>query len=202
MTSTTFLLVRHAAHDWLGRGFAGRLPGVDLNEEGRQQAKDLVQRLQGAPIDAIYCSPQPRTQQTAQPLATARQLPCAIEAAFDEIDFGDWMGRTFEEMRSLGAAWEQWVHHRSSAHPPGGEPFAGVSRRALAGLHRLRAAHPGQQVMVVSHGDVIKAVVATCLRASLDSLDSFEVAPASVTSLTLGPDWCKLHLLNGRSSLG
>ncbi|HEY0824137.1 MAG TPA: histidine phosphatase family protein, partial [Ramlibacter sp.] len=78
---TTLLLARHAAHDWLGRGFAGRLPDVSLNDEGRQQARELVQRLGGVPLDAIYCSPQPRTHQTAQPLAEARGLPIQTDAA-------------------------------------------------------------------------------------------------------------------------
>lgn len=54
---TTFVLVRHAAHDWLGRGVAGRMPGVLLNAQGRQQAERLVQRLDGRRIESIHCSP-------------------------------------------------------------------------------------------------------------------------------------------------
>jgi probable phosphoglycerate mutase len=197
--TATFLLVRHAAHDWLGRGIAGRLPGVGLNAEGQQQAQQLVQRLQGVPIDAIYCSPQPRTQQTIQPLASARQLPFHVHSAFDEIDMGEWQGRSFEELRALGAPWQHWCERRGSAQAPGGEPFAGVPRRAMAGLHQLRAEHPGRQVLVVSHGDLIKAIVATCLGLSLDNLERFDIAPASVTVLALGEDWSQLKLLNAQA---
>jgi probable phosphoglycerate mutase len=200
--NTTFLLVRHAAHDWLGRGLAGRLPNVHLNDQGRRDAQSLVQRLEGVPVDAIYCSPQPRTQQTAQPLAAARRLPLHVHAAFDEVDFGDWMGRSFDELRLDANAWTQWVERRGSAQPPGGEPFAQVPRRALAGLHRLRAEHPGGQVVVVSHADVIKAMVASCLGMSLDHLERFEIAPASVTVLALGADWSQLKLLNGQTVRG
>jgi probable phosphoglycerate mutase len=198
---TTFLLVRHAAHDWLGRGLAGRLPGVDLNAEGRQQAQALVTRLQGVPVDAIYCSPQPRTRQTAQPLATARELPIHVHAAFDEIDFGEWMGCSFEELDGYGQAWRHWVERRGSAQPPGGEAFVQVPQRAMAGLHRLRAEHSGRHVAVFSHGDVIKAVVASCLGLSLDHLERLEIAPASVTMLALGPDWSQLRLLNAQAAL-
>jgi broad specificity phosphatase PhoE len=65
---TTLLLVRHAAHDWLGRGIPGRLPGVGLNEEGRSQAQALARHLADAEIDAIYSSPQQRALETVAPL--------------------------------------------------------------------------------------------------------------------------------------
>jgi probable phosphoglycerate mutase len=197
---TTFLLVRHAAHDWLGRGFPGRLPDVVLNEEGRRQAEELAVRLAGERIDAIYCSPQPRTRQTAQPLAARRGLPLGIEAAFDEVDLGEWTGRTFAEVRDQ-PAWRHWLERRGSAQPPGGEPFAQVAQRAMAGLQRLRREHPGGHVLVVSHGDVLKAIIASGLGLSLDLLERFDLAPASVSIVAMGEDWVQLRLLNAVGAL-
>jgi probable phosphoglycerate mutase len=199
--TTTFLLVRHAAHDWLGRGLAGRLPGVGLNAAGRAQARELVQRLAPQPLQALYSSPQQRTRETAQPLAEARGLQVAIEPAFDEIDFGDWTGRGFDELRALGEPWQQWCERRGSARPPGGEAFADVPRRALAGLRRLRQAHPAGPVAVVSHGDVIKATLAAILGLSLDHLERFEIAPAAVSVVALGADWAQVQLVNGLGPL-
>ena len=197
---TTFLLVRHADHDWVGRGFAGRMPDVSINGKGREQAQQLVQRLQGQPLDAIYCSPQPRTQQTARPLAEARGLEIRIEDAFDEVDLGDWQGCTFEEVRDQ-PAWRHWLERRGSAQPPGGEPFADVPRRATAGLRTLLARHPDRYVMVVSHGDVLKAMIAATLGLSLDGLERFDIAPASVSVLAMGEGWAQLRLLNAQGSL-
>jgi broad specificity phosphatase PhoE len=197
---TTFLLVRHGAHDWLGRGIAGRLADVSLNAAGRQQAEGLVQRLAGVRIDALYCSPQPRTRETAEPLAAARGLEMHVDAAFDEIDFGDWTGRTFDELRAAGEAWTQWCERRGSARPPGGEPLADVARRAAHGLHALQDRHPDQHLLVVSHGDVIKALVASNLGMSLDYLERFDVAPASVSAIEMGEGWSRLNLLNGTGS--
>jgi broad specificity phosphatase PhoE len=194
---TTFLLVRHAAHDWLGRGIAGRLPGVGLNGEGREQAQALVWRLAAVPMQAIYSSPQQRTRETAQPLAAHLGLEVGIDAAFDEIDFGDWTGRTFAELQAQPQAWQHWVDRRGSAQPPGGEPFAKVPQRALAGLERLRQAHPEGQVLVVSHGDVIKAALANCLGMSLDGLERFEIAPASISIVAMGEGWRQVRLVNG-----
>ena len=198
---TTFVLARHAAHDWLGRGFAGRMPGVGLNEKGKQQARELVQRLEDVPLAAIYCSPQQRTQETATPLAEARGLSIRVEPAFDEIDFGDWTGRTFDEVKARGDGWDHWLAHRGSAQLPGGERFADVPLRAMAGLRRLVRAHPDQHVLVVSHGDALKAIVATCLGISLDHLERFDIAPASITVMAMGEGWQQVQLLNAQGPL-
>jgi broad specificity phosphatase PhoE len=192
---TTFHVARHAAHDWLGRGFAGRQPDVSLNAQGRTEAEALVRRLEGIPLEAIYCSPQPRTQQTAQPLASRRGLALRIEAAFDEVDLGEWQGRTFDEVREQ-AAWKHWLAHRGSAQPPGGERFADVATRAAAGLRRLVQAHPDGNVLVVSHGDVIKAMVADVLGLSLDQVENFDIAPCGISVVAMGADWAQLRLLN------
>ena len=198
---TTFLVFRHALHDWVGRGIAGRQPDVSLNAEGLRQAGELVRRLEGTAIDAIYCSPQPRTQQTAQPLAAARGLPIGIHAGIDEVDMGEWVGKSFRELEALGEPWRHWCERRGSAHPPGGEPFAEVPRRAIAALRELHGRHPQQSVLLVSHGDVIKAMVATCLGMSLDDLERFDVAPLSATKIVMRGEWSRVELLNALGAL-
>jgi probable phosphoglycerate mutase len=200
--STTFLLARHALHDWVGRGIAGRQPDVSLNAEGFRQAQELVPRLDGVALDAICCSPQPRTQQTARPLAQARQLAIQVHPGLDEVDLGDWQGMTFQQLEALGEPWRHWCERRGSAHPPGGEPFTEVPRRAMAALHALRARYPDHTVLVVSHGDVIKSVVATCLNMSLDDLERLDIAPASVSVLAMGEGWMQLKLLNATGRVG
>ena len=192
---TTLYIARHAAHDWLGRGFAGRLPEVSLNAQGRGEAQALVARLGSVRLDAIYCSPQPRTQQTAQPLAAARNLTLRIDAAFDEVDLGEWQGRTFDEVRGQ-EAWTHWLAHRGSARPPGGEPFGDVARRAGAGLRRLVDAHADGHVLVVSHGDVIKAMIANVLGLALDHVENFDIAPCSISVIAMGSDWAQVRLVN------
>lgn len=198
---TTFLLLRHAAHDWVGRGIAGRLPGVGLNAEGRRQAQALVQRLAPLALDAIASSPQQRTLETAQPLAQARGLQVEVDAAFDEVDFGAWTGFSFDQLRGQGEPWRHWCERRGSARAPDGEAFVQVPQRAMAGLERLRARFPEGQVAVFSHGDVLKAMVATCLGMSLDDLERFEIAPASVSIVALGEHWQQVKLVNGQGPL-
>jgi broad specificity phosphatase PhoE len=192
---TRLLLVRHAAHDWLGRGLAGRLPGVGLNAQGHAQAGELAGRLQTR-IDAIYSSPQQRALETAAPIAARVGLAVQIANEFDEIDFGQWTGRSFAALAAQGAPWQEWVERRSGAVPPGGEPFAGVAERAFAGAERLARRHPGQFVLVLSHSDVIKALLASCLGLSLDHLERFDIAPASLSVIALeGAAW-RVKLVN------
>jgi broad specificity phosphatase PhoE len=193
---TTFLLIRHAAHDLLDRAIAGRASGVALNAQGREQAQQLVSRLQPRRIDAIYCSPRQRAQETAAPLAAQRGLPVQACEDVDEIDFGDWTGCTFEQLRLDQPHWRVWVERRSIACPPGGEPFAQVAQRASAGLERLMHAHPQQQVAIVSHGDVIKALLASALGISLDHLERLEIAPASLSILAAEGNWRQVRLVN------
>ncbi|WP_427912828.1 histidine phosphatase family protein [Ramlibacter sp. MMS24-I3-19] len=192
---TRFLLVRHASHDWLGRGIAGRLGDVSLNAQGWLQAEALVGRLEGREIHAMYSSPQPRTMQTAAPLAGRRKLKVQVAPAFDEIDFGQWTGREFATLDG-DPAWKHWNEHRGSARAPGGEAFADVQQRAVHAVEQLRTRHPDRTVLVVSHADVIKAILATALGMSLDLLERFEIAPASVSVLDAGEGWVQVKLVN------
>jgi broad specificity phosphatase PhoE len=194
---TTLLLVRHAAHQWLGRGIPGRMPGVSLNERGRSQAQELARRLALTRIDALYCSPQQRARETIAPLAARLGRTVAIANEFDEIDFGEWTGKTFAQLEGWEApGWRHWIDQRSHAAPPGGERFGEVARRAVAGVRRLARQHPGRTVLVVSHGDVIKAAVASGLGLSLDRLENFEVAPASLCVLAIEGHGSKVKAIN------
>lgn len=193
---TTVLFVRHGSHDWLARGIAGRLPGVSLNAQGWLQAEALVRRLDGREIAAIFSSPQPRARETVAPLAGRRHLPIGLLDAFDEIDFGEWTGCDFEALQRDGTRWQQWCERRSQARPPGGETIRQVQRRAMGGLDHLRGRHPTGTVLVASHGDVIKAVIAGVLGVSLDDLERFEIAPASISIVEAEEGWQRVKLVN------
>jgi broad specificity phosphatase PhoE len=196
VVATTFLLVRHAAHDWLGRGIPGRLPCVALNRAGREEAQALAASLADARIDVLYSSPQQRAQETVAPLAARLRRPVAVAPEFDEIDFGEWTGRTMAQLEADTDRWRVWVEQRSVAAPPGGEPFARVQQRARAGLERLARRHAGKIVLVMSHGDVIKALLASCLGLSLDHMERFEIAPASLSVLAAIGEGYRVTLVN------
>ncbi len=193
--TTTVLMVRHASHDRLGRILCGRMPGVELSEQGRAQARSVGERLAGQRLAAVYCSPLERTRQTAQAIAEVQGLQAQADDDLIEIDFGRWSGSSFE---SLGddPAWRAWNERRGCARAPGGETMKACQARVVLFLDRMRRRHPQETVAAVSHGDVIKAAAVYVLGLSLDHLDRLEVSPASVSRLVVG-DWgAKVHSLN------
>ncbi len=176
--ATTVHLVRHASTGALGRVLAGRAPGWPLNDQGKQQARLLGDALAGAPLRAVIASPLPRAQETAAAIAQRHKLAVAIEEGFNEIDFGEWTGQAFGVLND-DPRWLAWNRHRGLASVPGGESMARAQARALASLGALREAWPNAEVAVVSHADVIKAMVLGLLGAPLDLMHRMVIHPAS-----------------------
>jgi broad specificity phosphatase PhoE len=175
---TVFHLVRHADHGLLGKVLTGRMPGVKLSEHGQAQAQALAQSFSTRPITAVVSSPLERAQQTAAPIAAILGLNIKTEAALNEIDFGAWTGMAFDALHDL-PAWHIWNQFRGTAATPGGETMLQALARAFATLTLLRVAHPNDEVVLVSHQDVLKAIVAHSLGMPLDLMHRIELAPAS-----------------------
>jgi len=175
---TVFHLVRHAEHGLLGRVLAGRMPGVSLSGRGQEQAQALAKFFSAHTIAAVISSPLDRAQQTAAPIAGALGLAVTTDAALNEIDFGAWTGMTFAALHDR-AEWTAWNNFRGTAATPGGETMLQALSRALATLVCLRCAHPDGEVVLVSHQDVLRAILAHCLGMPLDLLHRIELAPAS-----------------------
>ena len=187
---TVFHLVRHAEHDLLGRVLTGRMPGVSLNERGREQAAVLARRFSGCAIAAVVSSPLERAQETAGPIAAALGLEVATDAGLDEIDFGEWTGVAFEALQGV-PGWRAWNQFRGTAATPGGEMMLDALARARRVLAQVRQVHADGEVVLVSHQDVLKALLAHSLGMPLDLLDRIELMPAS---------WSVLHVFDDGSS--
>jgi broad specificity phosphatase PhoE len=194
--TTTFLLIRHAAHDNVGDYLAGRMAGVCLGETGRAQASRLASQMAARPLAAICCSPRERTLETAKPIAIAcNREKITIRQELDEIDFGAWSGKTFEEL-SQDADWLTWNSQRQQARTPGGETMLDVQQRVVSLMQQLRKRYQNQSVALVSHADVIKAAVCKVLGLPLGDCFRFDIDPASITTVVSG-DWgSKLIRLN------
>ena len=193
----TLLLVRHARHGDYGRRLTGRAAGVQLTAEGRRQAEALGRRLAAEGLSEVQTSPRERAVETAEAIARASGLRLLVVDALDEIDFGDWTGADFAGLDGQ-PAWDAWNTARATARAPGGESMAAAASRIAAHVDALAATRPGERIALVSHCDMIRGLVATCLGLSLDNILRFEVAPASVTRLAAGPWGRSLVSLNER----
>ncbi len=200
MTPCTVLLIRHGLCDPVGQAIAGRAPGVHLNDSGRRQARALDAALALVPLAAVYSSPLERARETAEPLADRIGQAVTISPGLQELDFGDWTGRTLASLAG-DPIWQRFNQQRGVTRIPGGETMDEVVARAAPTVSGVAAEHPGSLIAAVTHGDVIRALVAHWAGMPLDSMLRLEVAPASVSAVRFTPE-PRLILLNWLTDLG
>ena len=191
----TVLLTRHGAHDEVGKVLSGRSE-IGLNEVGCEQAIKLASRLSSAPLTKVYSSPRRRTKETAALVAALHGLEVIEVNALDEIDFGDWAGKSFRELES-DPRWCRWNKARGHAATPGGDTMASVTARAS---QHLEADQQQGCIVCVSHCDVIRGIIAHYLGLDFDRLLSFDIDPASVSTIELYGGAGRVIALNERVS--
>jgi probable phosphomutase (TIGR03848 family) len=184
----TVILVRHGRTTANTSGvLAGRSRGVLLDELGEEQATRTADRLAEVPLAAVVTSPLERCQQTAKVIASRQHgNPVkAREKGIVEVDYGAWTGR---ELKTLGKEplWKVVQGHPAGVVFPDGESMAAMSARSVAAVRRWDAAveaehGPEASWAAVSHGDVIKAVLADAFGMHLDAFQRIVVDPASVS---------------------
>lgn len=192
---TTLFLVRHATHALLDRVLTGRMHGVSLNLQGRVEAGRLAARFTQERLDRVQSSPRERARETAEAIAAAAHAPLEIVEALDEVDVGEWTGRSFAEL-SQDLRWRAWNVARSRAQAPGGEAMSDAQTRIVAHLERMHGQRPGARIAMVTHAEIIRAAVLHHLGSPLDAYDRIEISPASVTILRIGKDDAELTALN------
>lgn len=182
----TVLLLRHGrSTSNTAQTLAGRTPGVELDDRGREQAAALVERIGALPIRAIVRSPLLRCERTVAPLAAAIEVEPVVDDRLAEVDYGTWTGRKIGELVKE-PLWAVVQQQPSAAVFPEGEGLATVQNRAVAAVRehdRRLADEHGNDVLWVActHGDVIKAVLADALGTHLDSFQRINADPASVS---------------------
>jgi probable phosphomutase (TIGR03848 family) len=193
---TVILLIRHGQNDYLSDRLAGRLPGVHLNEKGREQARRLGDMLADFPIKAIYASPLERAQETAEPIAKCQGLDVETMPELIEIDFGNWQGKEIDNLKEQ-ALWNT-VHERpSTIQFPDGEDYITAQDRVIVGLLSLGKKYDEENIIIcVAHGDVIRLAVAYFLGVPLDNFHRIRISPASISVLHLNQNTSFLGQIN------
>ena len=199
----TVLLVRHGRTTANATGvLAGRAVGVGLDEIGRDQAALTGDRLAAVPLAAVVSSPLERCQQTAQYIvdrqAGTPSIP--VEPDLTEGDYGQWKGRLLSELASEDL-WPVVQSQPSAVVFPDGESMAGMQARSVAAIRRHDAAFeaeygPEAVWVAVSHGDIIKSILADALGMHLDLFQRINVGPASVSIVRYGASRPTVHATN------
>jgi probable phosphomutase (TIGR03848 family) len=192
----TVLLVRHGRSTANTAGvLAGRTPGVALDETGRQQVAGLAARLAAVPFTAVVTSPVERCRETAAALVAVpgprgrfrTRPPVLTDERLSEVDYGEWSNGRLRDL-ARHSLWRTVQVQPSAVTFPGGESLRAMQARAVDAVreHDARvAADAGESAVwvAVTHGDVVKAVLADALGIHLDAFQRIVADPASVSAV-------------------
>ncbi|MGF1648721.1 MAG: MSMEG_4193 family putative phosphomutase [Kineosporiaceae bacterium] len=196
----TVLLVRHGRSTANTAGvLAGRTPGVALDETGRRQVGDLAARLTTVPFASVVTSPVQRCRETAEALVAVpgprgrfrHRPPVLVEDRLAEVDYGEWSNGRLRDL-ARHPLWRTVQVQPSAVTFPGGESLRAMQARAVEAVreHDARvAADTGESAVwvAVTHGDVVKAVLADALGIHLDAFQRIVADPASVSAVRYTP---------------
>lgn len=180
----------------------GRAKGLHLSQAGVEQALRVAERLREiAPVGAVYASPMERARETAKPIGSALGTRVILDRGLLECDFGEWTGKTLSALAKL-PEWQQVQRHPSGFRFPSGESFLEMQARVSSTVNKLIAGHPGERIVVVSHADPIKVVVADALGQPLDLMQRTTISPCSVSVISYGPVAPSVLTVNSNGDLG
>ena len=188
---TTVLLVRHGRTTANGAGvLAGWTEGVGLDDIGRTQVGALAARLAAVPLAAVVSSPLQRCLETADGMLVGHEpVERHLDDRLGEVRYGDWTGGELKKL-AKDPLWKVVQSHPSAMTFPGegGEAMRDMQTRAVGAVREWnQRLGPDAVYVVVSHGDVIKAVLADALGMHLDQFQRLVVDPSSVSVVTYTP---------------
>ena len=193
------ILIRHAHSVANDKGvLAGRATGVTLSKKGLSQAQDLKRRLGNLKIREIRISPLERCHLTMQPWLDEQANAAGkivVDPDITEVDYGSWTGKKLSTL-SLKKEWRVVQKTPSQMIFPGGESLLNVQIRATKALMRSIKARGSGVSIIVSHGDVIKSIIASALQLELDKFQKIVIDPASISVLQCNKDDFRLLHLN------
>jgi len=194
-------LVRHGQTDWnLVRRFQG-WSDIPLNAAGRQQANALAEHLSSQAFDAVYSSQMRRAHETAE-IIIARKIGIQTNTRLQEINFGDWEGMTYDEIKEkYPDALKTWENDVVQNAPPGGETVEQLVLRVHSVLNDLHERHQGHTVLIVAHGGVLQSLICLALNLPPGMYWQFHISPASLSEVSFYPAGAILNFLNDTSHL-
>jgi alpha-ribazole phosphatase len=156
------------------------------DELARTQAK-----LTDIAFDAIYCSPLQRCVKLAEALNLGEPT---LDSRLKELHFGDWEMQAWDDIpRDI---FDDWAHDYANKAPPNGETFSQLQQRGIHFLDEILSKHVGENILVISHGGLIRALLAHVLNMELKGLFRFTIDHGSVTQLDFTQKVPKITFVN------
>ena len=184
MDATRLIVVRHGETAWnVDTRIQGHLD-IPLNATGLWQARQLGDALAGEAISAIYTSDLLRARKTAQAVADATGAALVDEPGLRERAFGSFQGRTFAEVEAEHPEQaRRWRQRDPDYAPDGGESLRVLRERVVDTTHRLAARHPGELVLLVTHGGVLDVLYRAATRQDIQAPRTWQLGNAAINRL-------------------
>jgi len=184
MDATRLIVVRHGETAWnVDTRIQGHLD-IPLNATGQWQARQLGDALAGEAISAIYTSDLLRARKTAQAVADATGAALVDEPGLRERAFGSFQGRTFAEVETEHPEQaRRWRQRDPDYAPDGGESLRVLRERVVDTTHRLAARHPGELVLLVTHGGVLDVLYRAATRQDIQAPRTWQLGNAAINRL-------------------
>ena len=196
------VLIRHAHSQSNASGvLSGRLPNIHLSEKGIKQSQQLSERLGNFAVAQLRVSPMERCFETISPwlndvvLKNSPDFVPIIDPSLNEVDYGDWSGKKLITL-ARKKEWRTVQESPSRMYFPGGEGIAQMQSRAMSVVHELAKLPDSKTAVIVSHGDVIKSIVASAVGTHLDEFQRIIIDPASISVLDYSGIKPRVLLLN------
>jgi broad specificity phosphatase PhoE len=186
----TLYVVRHGETKWNTERRMQGWQDSPLTEKGKNDARLLHHRLASVPFVAIYSSPSERTKETAKIIRGDRDIPMYFDERLREIHLGDWEGKRIDEIAEIDQQNHYHFYHAPHLYQPlRGETFSDVQQRAIAAIEQMIQQHHEGNLLVVTHGVVIRTLLVYWKQQSIAHLwDSPRVYGTSVTKVRVQPE--------------
>ncbi|MGH2769074.1 MAG: histidine phosphatase family protein, partial [Actinomycetota bacterium] len=171
-----------------------------LSEEGKLQAEGLAERLAVFRLKGVYSSPLERCLETAGPVAARQRLPLGLVEELGEIHYGDWQGKPYNQLYRM-KRWSELQARPADFRFPNGETIREAQNRAMRAIEGVSAKHARGAVLVVSHADLIRLIIAGYLGLGIDLYQRISVGVASVSAIVLGDRVPRLLRMGDTGSL-
>ncbi|MDE3094312.1 MAG: histidine phosphatase family protein [Acidobacteriota bacterium] len=159
MVTTTFLLVRHGETTWnVERRIQGHNDDAGLTERGIEQVRAAAEKLAESGARRIISSDLTRARETAEVIGQRLGLEISYDPTLRERSYGDLEGRLDDVLSPETSGIANGVIVDVHAAPPGGESIAALKERITTALERLATQHPGETIIVVTHGGLIRTL--------------------------------------------
>lgn len=183
-------LVRHTSLQ-IGAGICYGQSDIDVAANFANETENTQKKLAEISFDAIYSSPLQRCVKLAEALNLGAPQ---MDNRLKELHFGDWEMQAWDDIpRDI---FDDWAHNYAHKAPPNGETFSQLQQRGLQFLDEMLAKHVGEHILVVTHGGMIRALLAHVLNMELKGLFRFNIDYASVTQLDFSQQVPKIIFVN------